>query len=59
MIPAAALASILLLSGCGIKGPLFLPPNDSPPTPEASAPTEAHHNNNFAPPSSGTPISFS
>lgn len=25
MLPAAALISALLLSGCGIKGPLYLP----------------------------------
>ncbi|MCL2162363.1 MAG: lipoprotein [Betaproteobacteria bacterium] len=35
----AATACVLLISACGIKGPLYLPPAD--PTPAGSPPAEA------------------
>jgi predicted small lipoprotein YifL len=35
MLPAAALSSALLLSACGIKGPLYLPEQAQRPAPAA------------------------
>ncbi|AWI75938.1 MAG: hypothetical protein CVU19_04550 [Betaproteobacteria bacterium HGW-Betaproteobacteria-13] len=46
MIPAVALISALLLSACGIKGPLFLPEK---PQAEQSGNTEKAAGNNSKP----------
>lgn len=47
LIPVTAFVSAVLLTGCGIKGPLLLPPTQS----TAPAPADGHHNNSaVAPP---------
>ncbi|MGE0011818.1 MAG: lipoprotein [Azoarcus sp.] len=46
MIPAVALISALLLSACGIKGPLFLPEK---PQAKQSSDTEKAAGNNSKP----------
>ncbi|MDR2924599.1 MAG: lipoprotein [Azoarcus sp.] len=38
---AAATACALLLSGCGVKGDLYLPPSDTAPVSAGAMPAEA------------------
>jgi predicted small lipoprotein YifL len=45
MILVTAFVSAILLPGCGIKGPLLLPPTKTP-TP---APADGYHNNSASP----------
>lgn len=40
-VSTTLVALALLLSGCGLKGPLYLPP---PPAADASAPAADHNN---------------
>lgn len=56
MIPAVALIGALLLSACGIKGPLFLPEQAQGPRPaDASQGTDNHNKPDFKPESIPTP----
>lgn len=52
MIPAVALIGVLLLSACGIKGPLYLPQKPQAPRPADSGPTTDNHNKPDSPPES-------
>lgn len=44
MIPAVALIGTLLLSACGIKGPLFLPERPQSPVPADAGQNADNHN---------------
>lgn len=44
MLPAVALTSALLLSACGIKGPLYLPEQTQAPRPAGAGQTTDNHN---------------
>lgn len=57
MLPAVALTSALLLSACGIKGPLFLPEQAQAPRPADPGQTTDNHNKpDFKPESIPNPI---
>ncbi len=47
IVSAAVLAGALILPGCGIKGPLYLP--EIPPAPAKAAPANGADHNKAAP----------
>ncbi len=53
---AAVAAALLVAAGCGIKGPLVLPPPAAPPAPApAPTPASATNGDNPASPKPATP----